>query len=61
MIYKNTVTGATICTECEISGGDWVLDEPKPELTVLKEKALEKEAPAVPKIAPKIKSTRKKT
>lgn len=29
MTYRNTKTGAVIDSPCTISGGDWVLDEPK--------------------------------
>ncbi|NLS85589.1 MAG: hypothetical protein GXZ14_08355 [Ruminococcaceae bacterium] len=30
MVYTNTKTGASFETECEISGGDWQADKPKP-------------------------------
>lgn len=37
MIYKNTKTGAVIDSPCNISGGDWELQEPETKEESLEE------------------------
>ena len=49
MIYKNTKTGAVIDSPCNISGGDWELQEPETKEEPLEETETEEEAVEEPK------------
>lgn len=37
--YKNTKTGATVDTMCEVSGGDWVSEEDAEEQVSIKKRS----------------------